>query len=62
MVHTAALYLKPIMNSFLLLLLAVPAVLAQGPLRNSTIQAGSDFAKCLDVRGDTLADGTPVDM
>ena len=49
------------MNSFLVLLLAIPAALAQ--LQNVTIHAGADGGwKCLDVRADVLADGTAVQM
>lgn len=48
------------MISLLVLLLAVPAVLAQ--LQNTTIHPGADASKCLDVRADVLADGTPVQM
>ncbi|MCF1193335.1 RICIN domain-containing protein, partial [Mangrovimonas sp. AS39] len=48
------------MNSFLLLLLAVPTAFAQ--LRNTTIHPGSDANKCLDVRADVVANGTPVQI
>lgn len=49
------------MKRLVLLLLAVPAALAQ----NSTNEIHPGVAnpdKCLDVRADTLANGTPVQM
>lgn len=50
------------MNSLFYLLLALPATLAQGLLRNTTINPGLDNNKCLDVQGGVFADGTPVQI
>ena len=48
------------MTSLALMLLAVPAVLGQ--LTNTTLNPNFNNNKCLDVRGDVLANGTPVQM
>ncbi|KAF7796197.1 hypothetical protein EIP86_007371 [Pleurotus ostreatoroseus] len=49
------------MNTFFVLLLAVPAVLGQA-LQNTTVHPGLDNSKCLEVRDGTLANGTPVQI
>lgn len=49
------------MNSLLLLLLAVPAALAQD-LHNVTLHPGSVFEKCLEVRGGVITNYAAVQM
>ena len=50
------------MNTVFALLLAVPAVLGQAALFNTTIHPNGNTAKCLDVEADKLADGTTVEV
>lgn len=49
------------MNSLLLLLLAVPAALAQD-LHNVTLHPGANAAKCLEVRGGVITNYAAVQM